>query len=150
MKGRKPQSAAVKDLKNVREDRINRNAPMIVGNFPACPSFLGKEGRKEWFRIRKEVRACPYITTLDRAVLAGYCTHWEMFLSAQAIVIQTGPYIKTTKGNVIQNPALSGMNKHLEQVLKFGAALGFTPTERSRLSVPKKRKKKNDFEEMLD
>ena len=151
MKGRKPEPTARKLLKGTRKDRINENEPEVVGNFPTCPSLLEKDGKAEWLRIKKATKACPYITTLDRGVLTGYCTAWEMFLKCHAMVAKAGPFIVTKKGNIIQNPALSGMNKAMEQILKFGAALGFSPSERSRMVAPKSKKpKKGGLQELLD
>lgn len=136
MKGRKPAPTAIKRLRGDKPSRINENEPKIVPNFPGCPRFLGKEARVEFFRIKKEMRACSYISTLDRGILINYCVAWENFTKSYGMVQKFGPFIKTKKGNIVQNPALSGINKAMEQMAKFSAELGFSPSSRGRISVP--------------
>lgn len=136
MKGRKPAPTAIKRLKGDKPSRINENEPKIVPNFPGCPKFLGKIARTEFFRIKREMKACSYISTLDLGVLVAYCMSWETMVQSNVIVQKTGPYIKSKKGNIIQNPALSGANKAKEQMVKFGTELGFSPSSRGRISVP--------------
>jgi len=151
MKGRKPTPTALKKLKGERPSRINENEPEVVGTFPSCPRFLGKEARAEFFRIKRETKFCPFITTLDRGVLINYCVAWESFTKSYAMVQKFGPFIKTKNGNIIQNPAFAGMNKAMEQMAKFSAELGFSPSSRGRVSMPKGSKgKKEGLESLLD
>jgi len=151
VRGRKPNPTALKKLKGERnKDRINDNEPQIVGNLPRCPTQITGEARKEWRRVIKQLHACPYITTLERAALAIYCQAWAMFLKAKETVEKHGPLIITKKGNIVQNPALSVMNKSMEQLSKYGSKLGFDPSERSRIRVPKGKKDDGGFADLLD
>lgn len=152
MRGNKPKPTKIKKLLGIRPDRINENEPEVVGNFPTCPVGLGPEAKKEWKRIRHATKFCPYITTLDRGILMAYCTAVDMFWRCLPLVQKTGPFIITKSGNIVQNPALSGMNKAMEQILKLGASLGFSPAERSRMVISRKGKgkKPTELESLLD
>ena len=125
--GPKPKPNIIKRQKGEKLSRINDDEPEIVGNFPARPVGLGKVAVSEYNRIKKQLIACPYVTTLDRGVLVAYCTAWEVFVESYKKLKKFGYLIITKKGNLVQNPALSVNNRAKADMVKYAAELGFTP-----------------------
>jgi len=57
-------------------------------------------------------------------------------VAADRALEKTGLLIKTTNGNVIQNPLVGISNHSWSQVLRFAKEFGLTPASRSRLEAP--------------
>ena len=83
----------------------------------------------------RELLDLGILTTVDRAVLAGYCVAYARWAEAETQVSKLGPVVKTAGGNLIQNPYLSIANKALEQMTKLAAEFGMTPSSRSRVQA---------------
>lgn len=75
------------------------------------------------------------LTTIDRAALVAYCQAWARWVEAEAQVAKLGVIVKTTNGNLIQNPYLSVANRAMDQVRKLAAEFGMTPSSRSRIQT---------------
>lgn len=150
MKGRKPKPTALKLLRGEKnKDRINLKEPKPPPVKPSCPQALGKEARKEWRRSAKMLERMGCLKQADKAVFAAYCTAWGIFVKANEKVEQFGPLIVTKNKNIIQNPALSVMNRAMQDMVKYGVELGMTPSSRSRIHVSTKTEK-DELEDLLD
>lgn len=64
-----------------------------------------------------------------------YCQAWASAVEAQEHIDKFGPVIKTTNGNLIQNPYVAIRNRAMDQVLIYGRELGLSPSSRSRLLI---------------
>ena len=76
------------------------------------------------------------ITALDRVGLAVYCVLWSRWVTAEEQLAKTGLIIKTTTGNVIQNPLLGVANRAQAELRRWAVEYGMTPSARSRINVP--------------
>ena len=71
----------------------------------------------------------------DDAALAAYCQAFERFVEAERKIRQSGLLIKTTGGNVIQNPLVGVANRAMEIMHKFLTEFGLTPSSRTRVAA---------------
>lgn len=134
--GRKPKPTKLKLLDGeTHQDRINRNEPQPLTNGTTCPKHLTPAAKQEWKRIYPELRRMGLISKVDRVALAAYCEAYALWVEYKQIVADKGALYKTALGNVITSPALSVMNKALEQMHKYLTEFGMTPASRSRISV---------------
>ena len=150
MSGPPPKPTALKVLAgNPGRRPLNRREPRIVSKSPPrCPSHLNADARREWRRIVRWYRACGLLTLLDRAALTGYCQHYSRAVKADRSIEKTGLLIKTSQGNVIQNPLVGISNHSWSQVLRFGKEFGLTPASRARLEAPEQ-VEEDEFEAYL-
>ncbi len=136
MQGRKPKPTALKKLEgNPGKRALNTKEPKPKPAIPRCPSHLNTVARREWKRVTFKLYEMGVLTQTDRAALASYCVayaHWVMAeekLKIEEAVIETG------KGNLVQNPWIQISKRSMEQVVKFAAEFGMTPSSRARLIV---------------
>lgn len=136
MAGRRPKPTALKRLAgNPGKRPLNEREPQPVVKIPACPRHLTGEARREWRRISAELVLLGVVTVIDRAALAAYCTAWARWVDAETQVAKLGTIVRTSNGNLIQNPYLAVANRAMEQMTRLAAEFGMTPSSRSRVQV---------------
>ncbi len=149
MKGRKPKPTGWKILDgNPGKKKIKKNEPQFTPEVPRCPKCLPVDARREWRRVVKELQAANLLQRVDRAALVGYCVAWAKFLAATRKIEEHGYIDHTSNGNVIQSAWTSIQSKAMEQIIKFSAEFGFTPSARTRIDGIKE-PKKSKFQEFM-
>lgn len=140
-RGPAPKPSALKLIQGTyRKDRAAHNEPTPDVSIPTCPSFLKPAAKREWRRITKELEALGLISQIDRAVLAVYCQAYATWQEMEKIIERDGAVQSTSTGYLAQHPAVSMRDKAIEQMMKAAAQFGFTPSSRTRVSVPEKKK----------
>lgn len=136
MRGRKPKPTALKKLAgNPGKRALNNQEPQPKVVLPTAPAHLKGDERIKWDELAKEFHDNGVLTALDLDALARYCVIFVRWVKAEQMVREKGEIIKTTNGNIIQNPYLSIANRALEQLNKLGAEFGMTPSSRSRVKM---------------
>lgn len=116
--GPKPAPTALKKLAgNPGKRALNAREPHPQGGPPPCPDWMPPEGRKQWERVVPELDRLKLLTSVDGAVLEGFCAAYSEFVET----VRAGESIK---------PSL------MAQVRYFAGELGLTPAARARLSTP--------------
>lgn len=136
MQGRKPKPTALKKLEgNPGKRALNKKEPKPESAIPDCPSHLKDAAREEWDRVTKELHALGLVTKIDRAALAVCCSAWADYVKACSKLEKEGEVIVSDKGGMYQNPWMAIKKRSMEQIAKFYAEFGMTPSARSRLKV---------------
>lgn len=151
--GRKPKPTIQKILAgNPGKRPLNMNEPKPEG-VPTCPSVLDATAKREWTRISRELIAVGLLTSVDRAMLAAYCDAYSRWSQATEELNE----LRRTKGKSVlvvgtktgypmQNPLIGIINTAADQMRKFGAELGLSPSSRTRLAAePKKQEIVDEF-----
>jgi P27 family predicted phage terminase small subunit len=112
---------------------MNANEPQYLPTSIDCPSDLPDDARKDWDRVAAQLIATGHVTTVDRAVLAGYCLKYAQWQALEAEAARHPFVVKTPKGYPMPNPVLGMANKVFGLMLKAAAELGITPSSRSRV-----------------
>lgn len=136
-RGRKPKPTAAKRLAgNPGKRALNNNEPQPrpIPDVTA-PSYLEGDARLKWDELVAELYPAGLLTTIDVDSLAFYCVLYGRWKRAERIVREKGEVIKTTNGNIIQNPYLSIANRALSQMTKISAEFGMTPSSRTRIAA---------------
>jgi len=102
----------------------------------ARPKWLVGDARKEWDRIAPKLFKEGLLTDLDRVPLALYCQAYADFLEAHRLT--RSPLIKTTNGNVVQNPAVGLANNAWRRCLHLAGKFGMTPSDRNSVRAVEK------------
>lgn len=145
MRGRKPFPAQLKLVKGTARGALKRRGKPAVEAppaYPAPPSHLSDEAKAEWARVAPTLAAMRMLSELDVGPLAAYCQAWATFKNAGEALERLaahdpgtkGLLVKTTNGNAIQNPLIGIRNRAANDMVRFGAEFGLTPSARSRVN----------------
>lgn len=123
---------------------------------PDPPSWLCKEGLKEWKRASAELYALGAIAKIDRSKFAIYCQSWghlamfELALQAHTknalaqaekqgidpVIAATQPFFaKTPTGFLRESQLVKQIAELREQVHRYAASFGLDPSSRSRVQI---------------
>lgn len=141
MRGPKPKPAALRVIEgNPGKRPIRPMVEMPRGTLPEPPAALNELARQEWNRVAPGLHALRLLETVDVAALAAYCNAWARWSLAESLIAEMaktnqagGLMVKTTKGNVIQNPLVGTSNKAQADMVRYAAEFGMTPSARSRV-----------------
>jgi P27 family predicted phage terminase small subunit len=124
-----------------RKHRAPKNEPMPELGIPPVPPELSDDAKAEWGRVAPDLYRAGLMTHIDRAALAAYCAAYGRWARAERLLRKLGEdgadglLTKTAKGNVIQNPLIGIANKAANDMMRFAAEFGMTPSARARISV---------------
>lgn len=143
-RGRKPQPHPLRLLQGGRAGaptpETDQSEPPKL---PEPPIYLGKYAREEWDRVIGDLTRARIFTRLDESMLAVYCmafARWRYAeegiakLAAQSQGTQ-GLLIRTTNGNLIQNPLIGISNQALRNMHRLGVEFGLSPSSRAMLNA---------------
>lgn len=114
---------------------LNKKEPKPVGGAPICPAHLKGAARTEWKRLIAELGEMSLLSKVDRAELSLCCSAWGTYVKASGKIEKEGEVLTSDKGGLYQHPWVSIRNRSMEQVHKFYAEFGLTPSSRSRIKV---------------
>lgn len=141
--GRKPVPIEQKELhgtKNVtrekeRAEAVKRAPKPTLASAAAPPAHLNEPAQAEWTRLLREFSMLGLVTQIDLGLFGAYCDAHGRWVEAATKVKELGTIVKTTDGNLIQNPYLAVVNRAIEQMHKLGTDFGMSPSSRVRLGA---------------
>ena len=142
-RGPKPTPTAVKQARGTfRADRAPANEPKASGK-PTCPSWLtDKDARAEFRRVARMLTDMGVVGAADTNLITRYCMAWVRWRKvSQTLVANPSAEVavyKDTDGKLkaMQVSALHSIARSLSEELgRAEAALGMTPSSRSRMEV---------------
>jgi P27 family predicted phage terminase small subunit len=111
---------------------------------PPCPQHLSADARAEWRRITPHLKKLGLISQIDRAALTGYCQAWGDYVWAQRRIKElNGDDPAGERGRIWDTPSgykqisvpMQISNRALDQMAKFLAEFGMSPSARSRVTA---------------
>ncbi len=141
--------------------RKQRVKPGIVSQ-PIAPepdAGLDAVGHAEWQRITEALSEGGLLTSLDAAVLAGYCTNFSRWKRAEAALTRDGDVLfiklRDTHANEIgekpiKNPMLSVSESAQRLMSRFADQLGLSPASRTKQGYDHQPKEKKDEDEYAE
>lgn len=137
------------------EARAAKEARLKVGTDAVRPpGWLSKEGKKEFRRLAKELKAVDLISNLDVDMLAAYCDAYAKYQECTEIIATDGlqvPYTnKAGETNLIPHQLLTKKKQLFDQMKYIAAEFGLTPSARAKLAIPREEEKEEtDFERLF-
>jgi P27 family predicted phage terminase small subunit len=132
VRGPKPKPTKLKELEgNPGKRALNKQEPKAESAIPPCPNHLTGAAKTEWNRLTVELHALGLISKIDRAALAICCTAWADYVKAENKLKKQGEVIISDKGGMYQNPWVAIKKRSMDQIVKFYAEFGMTPSSRS-------------------
>jgi P27 family predicted phage terminase small subunit len=136
VKGRKPKPTLMKALEgNPGHRPLNTKEPRPKSAVPTCPNHLKGVARQEWTRVTRELHALGILALVDRSALAAYCTAYKDYVRAENTLKKEGEVLVSDKGVAYQNPWMRIKKQSMDQMVRFGAEFGMTPSSRARVKV---------------
>lgn len=136
MRGRKPLPTAIKQMNgNPGKRPLNLQEPQPDAAIPSAPDHLDDLALVEWERVSTALYEIGILAHVDRAILANYCIAWSRGAQAELQLKNMGLVLQGMEGGYYQNPWLAVCNKAMEQVHKYAAELGMTPSARTRIKA---------------
>lgn len=121
---------------NPGKRRLNHQEPRPGPLAADCPPELTDPvARAEWDRVAPGLISSGQVTTVDRAMLIGYCQKWAQWQAIETAAAVHPFIVKGPHGHPIPNPALGLAFKAYNLLLRSAAELGMTPSARSRVQV---------------
>ena len=145
MRGRKPKPSYLRVLDgNAGHRPQNVDAPQPQGDLLEPPAELSPQQQNIW---RSAIKSAPpgMLKMLDASVFRSWVIACDTLESIRARVVQLGVIIKGQGGHPIVNPLLREQRGQANLVRQLAAELGFSPTSRQRVKVPKSDQGKNPF-----
>ncbi len=141
------QPTKMKALKGtLRESRQTENEMDIdsLQSIPPPPSHFQERAIKEWELVTETLHNIDLLYEEDLPQLQAYCFNvWMLEKSEQELSKQgfLGTY-KNKGGHsyVSKNKWISIYNEAIDKVVKLGAQFGFSPTSRTKISMPNQKK----------
>lgn len=143
MKGRLPTPTALKILQgNPGKRPLNSAEPQFDPASPDIPPELegpnNEHARAEWERVVPQLIAAGVAKRIDRTGLIAYCFEYQKWIESEQKIRTTGMFIKTKIGYLTINPYVRISKISLENMLRFMAEYGMTPSARVRIKVDAK------------
>lgn len=132
-------NASKKPLSQLLDDVVRPDVEV-----PTCPSHLSSDARAEWKRITPYLKQLGLITAIDRAALTAYCDAWGEYmwacrrieeLNADDPTGERGRIWDTPSGYKQISVVQQIRNRALDQLGKFLAEFGMSPSARSRVTA---------------
>jgi P27 family predicted phage terminase small subunit len=145
MRGRKPKPTALKVVQgNPGRRPLNKLEPKPEPGIPVCPSWLSSKGKFAWKEISTLLGDMRVLTKADRKALELLCDAYSEYRDARAVIQKDGATYEaiTEAGSIIvrSRPEVAISSDAWRRVKTMLSEFGLTPSSRSRIQVPDKKK----------
>lgn len=131
--------------------------PVITGKgglsfesgIPKCPDWLCDEAREEYARVARYLDEAGVVQLVDLAYLSSYAQAYAEVVQLTKNIARDGTSIAGAQGGMIQNPDVRTRTTVFSQMSTAAGKLGFSPTDRERLSRPEKPKEEDGVDRFL-
>ncbi len=133
-RGPRPTPTATLKLRGSWRGSTRPAEPRPQPSRPTCPAWLSRDAKLEWKRVAPQLHRLGLLTQLDRAALVIYCESWSEWIEAKSAISKSGLVIAGPHGPR-RNPYVFIAARAAEQLLRWSAELGMTPSARSRVTA---------------
>ncbi|HMF27358.1 MAG TPA: phage terminase small subunit P27 family, partial [Candidatus Cybelea sp.] len=126
-------------------DELNRPEPKpeLVSELPEPPSFLSDYAREEWGRVALELFNLRLLANIDIQSLAAYCQSYSRWRTAEETLAEIalrdpqsrGLLVKGGDAQPVQNPLIRIADRAAQQMVRYAAEFGLTPSARARIAA---------------
>lgn len=146
LNGRKNLTKKEIEARREAEQRIKPQATKV-----RPPTWLCKDGKKEFRRIAKELLEVDLITNVDVDALALYCDAYVDYIKCTAIIEEEGLMVeytnKAAETNRVPHPLMTKKKQLYDQMKSLAGEFGLTPSSRAKIAIPRQEKKEpTEFE----
>lgn len=148
--GRKPKPTGLKVLEgNPGKQKLPQGEPKPGGE-AECPAWLTRSAKAKWRRLAPELQRLGLLTSVDGDALAAYCESWAEYERAEKALQQLGTTYETSTGLIYPRPEVQMSHRARQQMHRFGAEFGLTPSSRARVGGPVRQRGGGDGDDLDD
>lgn len=101
----------------------------------SCPEWLSRTAKEEWRRLAPELGRLGFLTPLDRAAFACYCSSYGHWRKCQDAIDRGGPMYLTARGRLTERPEVRMAKEYGQMMKAFATEFGLTPNSRARMGA---------------
>ena len=116
-------------------NEVDPESAVLKAVLKACPSYLGRAGRKVWRDTAKILHPLGLLTVADLGSFGLYCAAWDEFEEAKKDIKTNGLLVEGAGGAQIRNPAIMVVQSSRQAIRQFGALFGLSPVDRIGMSI---------------
>ncbi len=150
-RGRPPKPTKQKALAgNPGKRQLNHSEPEFDSITSAeAPDYLDEVATEAWTHYCPLLCSRKILTPADLHNLESFCVAYSGFRRSHDVA--NGQItLMQDNGTVKKHPALGAANEFANQMRSFGALLGLSPADRSKISMPKPTEGDNPFNKLLE
>ena len=110
------------------------------------PEFLDDGAKEEWLRMMPELVANGLLTSGDMMAFTAYCVSCARWVELEKMIvalkakdpIMKGYIVKGSKTSAMLNPLVRAARDEMENMMRFGARFGFSPSDRAGITAKPK------------
>jgi len=140
-RGRKPKPTNLRILHgNPGRRPLKAGEPKPVAEDPGCPEHLDARAQAEWQRLVPQLVRLGLATSLDRAILAAYCSTWSLWVHAREqldleLADDMGPFTIAESGYKQASPWFNIERQAAREMRAFAVEFGLSPSSRTRTTA---------------
>lgn len=117
---------------------------------PACPSYLNAEASEIFEAACDRLADAGVLQLVDGAIIEAYSVSLAQYRKLSQELDTEGVTVEGPRGGVMRNPKDQSRGAAHAQMVQAAGKLGFSPTDRERLSRPEKPKEKNALDRYME
>lgn len=130
------------------KERKNEPMPDKFDKLPTAPEHFNKETKQFYKKVGRKLLNIGVLTEVDYESFVLMCEEYQQYKEAERMCHPL--LIKTSNGNIIQNPAVGIKNRSSDALKKSMTYFGMNPSSRANINVTSndmndKNKKHNYF-----
>lgn len=149
--GRTPQPLALRALKgNPDGGRMpeDLSAGVRPGSLVPPEHLENPIARQEWLNKAPLLVERGLLTELDEQAFAAYCQSWAVCVACMGVMekmrqnspLFEGLVVRTTKGQLVENPVIKTYLRTMDTMLRVSIDLGLTPIGRAKVALARQTK----------
>jgi P27 family predicted phage terminase small subunit len=120
---------------NPGKRRLPKNEVDPKLDLPKCPTWVCKEGKKEWKKMIPILHRLGLLTEIDTSAFQAYCHCYGKWVEGEKIIAAQGSIGITDKGYQYQKPQFGITQKYLKMMSHYLAKFGMSPADRAGLEI---------------
>lgn len=134
-RGPKATPAPIQRLRGNPRKQKKMDAPEYETAIPEPPKELDAVAIAEWYRVADIMAGMKIITLLDRTILALYSQTYSNVIALSADAAKVQQFYTLENGYVQEHPLHIALRKQRQELAKYNAELGFSPTSRNKVQM---------------
>lgn len=101
----------------------------------ACETWVDLEARRMWDELYPKLKQMQILSITDKNILLAYCQTWALWKQSALTIQQQGYKYSCQNGTIRPRPEVKIMKESLDQILRMGAKLGLSPSDRANVQI---------------
>jgi P27 family predicted phage terminase small subunit len=123
----------------LRDDRLNKNEPILPSEIPPIPSWLSEEGQRSFAELSTLLHDMSVLTLADEMSLTILCDSYADYKNAKEVINELGASqeVISREGHTksIQRPEVMIANQAFVRVFALLKEFGLTPSSRAKVNA---------------